>query len=235
MKVVAIPPARDEEGVIGRVVASALPHVDAVIVPDDNSADDTAKVAEAAGALVVPNAREPGIAGGLKTAYAKALELGADVIVVMAGNGKDDGGEIPRLLEPIRGGRADFVQGSRYLPGGRYNHMPVHRVVGTRLYPVLVRLATGFPSTDATNGFRAFRADLLYDPRVDLEQEWIEGTAIEYYLLLRAIKLGYRCMEVPVSKLYPPFREQPYTKVRPGRDWWLILKPLVYLGLGIRR
>jgi dolichol-phosphate mannosyltransferase len=88
--------------------------------------------------------------------------------------------------------------------------------------------------TDTTNGYRALRLSLLDDPRLDLDQPWLDAYDLEPYLLLRAIRLGYVVREVPVSKVYPP-RGQPYTKMRPVTDWWSILRPIALLGLGLKK
>ena len=65
-------------------------------------------------------------------------------------------------------------------------------------------------------------------------QSWLDRYELEPYLLLKAIRLGYRHCEVPVTKIYPP-HEHGYTKMRPVVDWWSILRPVVYLGLGMKK
>jgi dolichol-phosphate mannosyltransferase len=87
--------------------------------------------------------------------------------------------------------------------------------------------------TESTNGFRAFRSGLLDDPRIDLDQPWLDEYGLEPYLYLRALRLGYATAEVPVTKVYPP-RALGQTKMKPVVGWWSILRPLVYLGLGIK-
>ena len=71
-------------------------------------------------------------------------------------------------------------------------------------------------------------------PYINLDQEWLNGYELEPYLLFKANKLSYRVKEVSVTKIYPP-KELGYTKMRPFIGWWSILKPLVYLGLGIKK
>jgi dolichol-phosphate mannosyltransferase len=75
---------------------------------------------------------------------------------------------------------------------------------------------------------------VLTDPRLDLSPAWLDAYELEPYLYLRAIRLGYRTAEVPVTKIYPP-KALGQTKMPPITGWWSILRPLVYVGLGLKR
>ena len=153
----------------------------------------------------------------------------------MAGNNKDAPEEIPLLLDPIAAGRADFVQGSRYLtPDAHFGEMPVYRKLATRIHPLLFSLAARRRVTESTNGFRAVHRRVLTDPRIVLAQSWLDEYELEPYLYLRTIQLGYRTVEVPVTKIYPP-KQLGQTKMTPIVGWWSILRPLVYVGLGLKR
>jgi dolichol-phosphate mannosyltransferase len=163
------------------------------------------------------------------------LETGHDIAVVMAGNGKDDPAEIDRVVEPIVRGECDYVQGSRYLPGGKKSRMPFVRVVFNRLYPLIWTLLTQRRCTDVTNGFRCYRLDILRDHRVNLDQDWLNGYSLEYYLHYKVLALGYRVREVPVSKTYPFGNRGGYSKIQPLKDWWPIVSPLILLFLGVRK
>ena len=113
--------------------------------------------------------------------------------------------------------------------------MPAYRLVGTRvIHPLVFSIAARRRVTESTNGFRAFRTSLLRDPRIDWRQPWLDRYELEPYLLFKAITLGYRHREVPVTKIYPP-HELGYSKMRPIIDWWSILRPVVYLGLGLKK
>ena len=113
--------------------------------------------------------------------------------------------------------------------------MPKYRVLATRvIHPLVFSIAARKRVTESTNGFRAFRTAILRDPRIDWRQDWLDRYELEPYLMMKAIRLGYRHPEVAVTKIYPP-HAQGYTKMRPCIDWWSILRPVVYLGLGLRK
>ena len=236
LSVVAIAPVLDEEAKIGEVVRRAVPSVaDEVVVVDDGSTDGSAKVAEDLGATVLAMGRTVGVGAAIRAGYAYAVKQGFDVAVVMAGNNKDSPEEIPLLLDPIADGRAEMVQGSRYLrAGGDFGPMPAYRKLATRAHPLLFSLVARRRVTDSTNGFRALRTGVLTDPRLRLDQPWLDGYELEPYLYLQVIRLGYATAEVPVTKRYPP-RELGQTKMKPVVDWWNILRPLILVGLGIRK
>lgn len=235
LTVIAVVPAFDEERKIGRVV-ERMPRevVDEVLVVDDGSADRTADVAREAGAQVISLGAVRGVGAALRTAYAHAVERGFDTVVTAAGNNKDAPEEIPLLLDPIADGRADFVQGSRFLKrNADFGPMPFYRKVATRLHAMLFSIAARRRVTESTNGFRAIRRQVLADPRIHLAQGWLDGYELEPYLYLRTIQLGYRTAEVPVTKIYPA-KSLGQTKMTPV-GWWSMLRPLVYVGLRLKQ
>jgi dolichol-phosphate mannosyltransferase len=235
-RVLMIAPAYDEEAKIGEVVRRCPRDVvDEMLVVDDGSTDRTADVARAAGARVISMGYVAGVGAAIRRGFEVARAEGFDIVTVIAGNNKDDPGEVTRLLDPICDGACDFVMGSRFLAGGGYGgDMPAYRKVATRLHPFLVSLFTGRHITESTNGYRAIKTSVLADPRINLRQTWLDQYELEVYLLIRVLKLGYRTCEVPVSKIYPP-RAIGNTKMRPVIDWWKMLRPVFVVGLGLRQ
>ena len=235
LRVMAGVGAYNEERTIGDVLSRFEPGlVDEVVVINDGSTDRTPEIIAQANASCIRHETNRGAGAAIKSLIRYALDHGYDVIVLMAGNGKDNPKEIPRLLAPILDQGYDYVQGSRYLPGGSIAHQPLQRTVLIRLLALLYRLLTGFPSTDPSNGFRAYKLSLFDDPRLNIWQDWLDGYEFEHYLNYLVLKLGYRVTEVPVSKTYPAQRSVRYSHVRPFVDQWNTLRPIWYLLLGLR-
>lgn len=232
LRVAAVIPAYNEAGKIGRVLAKIPPGVvDLTVVVDDASCDATADEARRGGATVVSHARNRGVGAAIRSGIDHARARGLDVVAVLAGDDQHEPGELAGVLAPLHAGQADFVQGSRRLAGGAAVEMNLFRRLTTRVYPLLFRWATGYPSTDATNGFRAFRLSIFDDTRIDLWQDWLDTYELEPYLLYKAVVTGKRVVEAPVTVVY---HGRGTTKMKMFRDWWRILRPLVYLRLGLR-
>lgn len=208
------------------------------LVVDDCSTDGTTEMIASfadRGVMTVRHPRRRGVGAAIRTAIQYARQHGYEVIVIMAGNDKDNPEEIPRLVGPVLAGACDLVQGSRYIGGKRIGgDMPFYRKLATRMHPWLFSLLTGQKVTDTTNGFRAIRLSLFDDQRINLDQSWLDAYELEPYILYKTIVYGHPFQEVPVTKIYPP-RKLGYTKMRPVVGWWSILKPLFYLRLGIKK
>jgi len=236
LRVLAIAPVLDERLKIGQVIERVpMDVVDEMLVVDDGSTDGSQDVARSKGAAVIELGETLGVGAAIRRGYQYAIDEQFDVAVVMAGNNKDSPEEIPMLIDPIASEEADLVQGSRWLSGSEdFGEMPAYRRMATRLHPALFRLISPVRLTDTTNGFRAARVDMLKDDRLRLDQDWLDEYELEVYLLYKAAKLGYKVTEVPVTKRYPP-KELGQTKMKPITGWWSILRPLVLLGLGLKK
>jgi len=208
--------------------------VDEVVVVDDGSRDGSPETARALGATILSLGKTQGVGAALRKGIEYALTAQYDIMVIIAGNNKDDPQEIVKLLIPIASEGYDFIQGSRFKKGGHYGNMPFYRIVATRIHPLLFSIVSGTWVTDSTNGFRAFKVALFQDTRINLWQQWLDQYELEPYLYYKVITLGYRTKEVPVTKIYPP-KELGYSKMKPIVGWWSILKPLFLLGLGLRQ
>jgi dolichol-phosphate mannosyltransferase len=241
MRRVAIIPVYREIGKIGRVIERFPPDsVDQIylVLDDPNPAIleeiESSKRQTHVPIRIIENPVREGIGYAIKQGYTTALAEGATIIVVMAGNGKDDPTEIPRLTSPITQDGFDYVQGSRFLPGGRGERTPFLRKIFTRLFPLAWTLLTGVRCTEVTNGFRAYRAAVLQDPRINVWQDWLNGYELEYYLHYKVLTLGYKFTERPVSKRYSQNQKRGYSHISPLKDWRQIVTPIVLLRIGAR-
>jgi dolichol-phosphate mannosyltransferase len=206
-----------------------------VVLADDGSTDDfPEQLQRKYGCTLLRNDCNRGIGNSIRRVIKYGWEKEFDILVIMAGNNKDEPLEIPRLVAPVIEGRADFVQGARYLPGGNHGAMPFYRRIATQfVHPVFVWLMTGRRLHDTTNGFRAIRLSALHDQRINLDQDWLDRYAMEYYILYYMLRGPHKWTEVPVTKIYPP-KSLGYTKIKPFQGWWEILSPIVRLRLGLR-
>jgi len=209
--------------------------IEVFLVVDDGSTDNTARVAEANGAVVISHPENRGVGAAIRTGIDYAREHNFDIFVIVSGSGKTKATEIRRLIEPLVAGEADVVKGSRYVKGGQALNMPLSRHIGTRGYSLVSSVLIGRWITDASNGFRAFYLSLLEDRRIDLWQDWLDGYALEPYFLFKTARVGYRVLEVPVTIEYPAGVSGSFTKMRAVVDWWNVTAPLLWLALGLRR
>lgn len=226
------------KNVIERFLKSPVAKQVDYLIVDDGSDDGTSEMIqsfEKQAVKTIKHARRQGVGAAIRTAIRYATENGYQMLVIMAGNDKDNPDEIPLLLAPILENGFDLVQGSRYLGGNRIGgDMPFYRKWATRLHPFLLSVFVGHKVTDSTNGFRAMRLSLFNDKRINIDQPWLNTYELEPYILFKTIRLGYRFCEAPVTKIYPA-KSLGYTKMKPIVGWWSILKPIFYLGLGIKK
>jgi dolichol-phosphate mannosyltransferase len=184
---------------------------------------------------IIKNSERKGIGYAIKEGIEYALSNGYDIAVIMAGNNKDDPREIPRLLQPILEKDYDYVQGSRFLPGGKHKRNPILRGIFSRLYPFIWTFFTKTRCTDVTNGFRAYKLSIFSDKRINIWQSWLDSYQLEYYVHYKVLTLNHKTTEIPVSKTYPHRNKGGYSQISPFRDWWKIVGPFVYLKLGIKK
>lgn len=162
----------------------------------------------------------------LLCAYAFALEQGYAGVVTIDGNDKDDPDAIPAFVQALADDY-DFVQASRYVPGGVAENTPWLRDLAIRLiHAPALSLASGFRWTDTTQGFRAYSRRLLADPRMAIFRSEFRDYELLAYMNYRAPRLGFRCVELPTARRYPKGEKAP-TKIRPFRGELALLKTLV--------
>lgn len=177
-----------------------------VVVADGGSTDgslDPDFVAEAGVRAVLVKTGPGRLSAQLRMAYAWCLRQGYAGIVTMDGNGKDGVGAVADMVAMLEAGY-DYVQGSRYLPGGVAENTPLDRTIANRLiHAPLLSLAAGHWFTDTTNGFRAYSRRFLLDPRVAPFRNIFANYELLFYLTVRAGQLGMKVGHVAVERRYP--------------------------------
>jgi dolichol-phosphate mannosyltransferase len=210
-------PVLNENGRIRRQLAAiqeCSPKVD-VIVADGGSTDGSVDPVALAGLGVRTLLTKTGpgkLSAQLRMAFQYCLEQGYDGVITMDGNDKDGPEGIAKIAEALDQG-CDFVQGSRFVPGGVAQNTPLSRYVAIRaLHAPVTSAAARTWYTDTTNGFRGHSRRLLTDPRVAPLRDVFDTYELLAYLPIRAARLGLRVTEVPVRRTYPESEPTP-TKI----------------------
>lgn len=203
LRVAAVVPAYKEQAHIGDVIASMPDLVDLVVVVDDASPDDTAARAREAAddrTHVISLAVNQGVGGAILAGHRLALDLGADVMVVMAGDGQMDPDYLPALLEPIAAGRAQFTKANRFYGRGSFAGMPKMRVFGNIVLSFLTKASSGYWNLfDPQNGYTAIHRDALV--RIPWDQI-ARRYDFENDLLINLNILRVPAVDVPVPARY---------------------------------
>lgn len=166
----------------------------------------------------------------LRCAYAFALDQGYRGIVTIDGNDKDDPEAISRFITALEGG-VDFVQGSRFVEGGREENTPLIRKWAIRcIHAPVLSLASGQKWTDTTQGYRGYSRRMLLDPEVAPFRNVFCGYELLAYLSYRAPRLGYRCQEIATVRRYP--QGVVPTKVKGLRGQLSLLRVLLVACVG---
>lgn len=194
MKSIVIIPAFNEEAAIGSIVEKSLKYCDEVLVIDDGSSDNTSNIAKDVGAKVIRHSTNQGKGVALKDAFNQVT--GYDVVVTIDGDGQHNPSEIPSLIKPILEGRADLVNGSRYMDGFDED-TPAYRRVGQRVLDIATNITSGTSVTDSQSGFRAFKGDTIKYYRFR-----DTGFGIESEMLADAAENNLKILEVPITVRY---------------------------------
>lgn len=192
--VAVILPAYNEEVSVASMILLSSKYADEVIVIDDGSTDRTSEVSEMAGATVLHHDTNRGKGAALKTGFNYAKDF--DIIVTIDADGQHNPSEIPDVIKPIVDGKADIVNGSRYINGHDKN-TPKYRRVGQTVLDTATNIASGVKLTDTQSGFRAFSSDSFkhfnFDP---------DGFGIESDMLIEASNNHLRITEVEITVRY---------------------------------
>lgn len=163
--VAAVVPAYKEETMIATVIETMPEFVDHIVIVDDCSPDATSDVVRSVASPRVTLIRHEvnqGVGGAIITGHRAALDLGADVNVIMAGDAQMDPRHLPALLDPVTDGGYGFAKANRFFAPESFEGMPRHRVFGNIVLSFMTKLASGYWHLfDPQNGYTAVRAEVL--------------------------------------------------------------------------
>jgi glycosyltransferase involved in cell wall biosynthesis len=193
VRVLAGIPAYNEARYVGSVVLQARQYADEVIVADDGSTDNTAKVAELAGATVIRHHENKGYGAAIQSLLAEAKKRNPDVFVLLDADAQHNPNEIPAIIKPILEG-FDLVIGSRE---AQKDKTPRYRRIGKEVILRSARLASKTNVSDSECGFRAFSKRAISE--LELREN---GMAISEETIVRAAEKNLKITEVPISNIY---------------------------------
>ena len=186
-------PAYNEARYVGSIVLQARQYVDEVIVVDDGSTDNTARVAELAGATVIRHAENRGKGTAIQSILAEAKKKNADVLVLLDADSQHDPNEIPALIKAVSEG-FDLVIGSRE---AQKEKTATYRRIGQKVLFHSIRILSKNNISDSQSGFRALSPKAINE--LGLKEK---GFAIESEMIARATDKNLRITEVPISNIY---------------------------------
>ena len=202
LRIAVVIPAYNEAAKIAATVRSVPAFVDDIFVIDDASSDETSARARACdrNVEVIRHEENRGVGGAIATGYRLALGAGADIAVVMAGDGQMDPEDLPSLLAPIADGNADYVKGNRFKHPEIWTAMPKTRIVGNVLLSAATRVTSGYHHVfDSQCGYTAIHRRALAS--IDLDVLWARY-GYPNDLLSRLYVAGVRVVDVPVRPIY---------------------------------
>jgi glycosyltransferase involved in cell wall biosynthesis len=207
---VAVIPAYNEVKFISNVILIAQKYVDKVIVIDDGSTDDTQEIARKCGAIVHSNEKNVGKWFALKRGFSLALEMEADIVITLDGDGQHNPHEIPEFLKALLNG-ADVAIGVRKYKG----KMPLIRKASNFLTTSIINSLFSLKISDSQCGYRAYSRKAVKD--LEISSEGYEG---ETESIIRLGKTSLTIEEVPIQTLYGVEN----SKMSTARDTWRFLK-----------
>ncbi|SHG81132.1 dolichol-phosphate mannosyltransferase [Jatrophihabitans endophyticus] len=201
-RVLVVIPTYDERDNIEIILArlrSAVPTAH-VLVVDDGSPDGTGKLVESLAddddhVHLLQRTEKRGLGAAYVAGFRWGLDAGYDVLVEMDADGSHSPEQLPRLLTALAD--ADLVLGSRWVPGGSVVNWPRSRQLISQGGSLYSRLALGVALRDVTGGYRAFRRDVLEG--IDYAGVASQGYCFQIDLATRALRAGYRVVEVPIT------------------------------------
>jgi glycosyltransferase involved in cell wall biosynthesis len=162
----------------------------------------------------------------LRMGFDWALNRGYKGFITVDGNNKDSIEDVPHFIEKLEEGY-DFIQGSRFIKGGKAINTPLFRLVSVKMiHAPIISLTARKRYTDTTNAYRAYSRRYIEDPRVDVFRDIFDTYELLAYLSVRADQLKMKTGEIPVTREYP-FNEKTPTKIKGFKGNYNLFKILI--------
>ena len=226
--VAVVVPAYNEGRQIEKVLETMPQFVDKVIVVNDASSDNTSELVRKASRRderveIVEHQGNQGVGAAIVTGYKRAVELGVEVIAVMAGDGQMDPKDLPNIVEPIASGNADYTKGNRLFQGDAWTMIPHHRYLGNSFLSLLTKIASGYwHVADSQAGYTA--ASLRVLTKLNLDRIY-KRYGMPNDILIKLNQHDFRVKDVHVR---PVYNVGETSKMRLGkvipRISWLLFK-----------
>ncbi|MCF8090442.1 MAG: glycosyltransferase family 2 protein [Desulfotignum sp.] len=204
-KICVVVPAYNERSQIAGVIETMPEYVDAVVVVDDASIDDTVRVVREcrqgrADLFLIEHETNQGCGGAVITGYTWAAERDFDVVVRMDGDGQMNPDDLTSLIDPVATGAVDFAKGNRFFSGKAYEVMPKLRFLGTAFLSLLTKIVSGYwHLSDFQSGYVAISKKAL--DTVDWQQMYTRyGQPNDQLILLNVY--NFKVKDVPVDPVY---------------------------------
>lgn len=201
--VAVVVPAYNEERHIARVIMTMPDFVDHMIVIDDASTDDTAAAARQTRhpcLELISHDKNTGVGGAVVDGHKRAIELGVDIVCIMAGDAQTDPQYLHTLIDPVVDGRCDMAKANRFFSSTSFSGMPRYRVFGNVVLSFANKVASGYWHVfDPQNGYLAVRREVLEAIPLD---SIAKGYSLENDFLINLNIVGARVADVPVPALY---------------------------------
>lgn len=210
--------------------------VSQMVVIDDGSSDGSDQIAKRLGFEVLRHEKNQGIGAAIRTGIEHAVKNNCEWVLISSSNGKMVPAEFPKIFGPIVSGEADYVQGSRFLDLGNSPGLPTFRKFAIPVFSFGVSMLLGRWFTDATCGLRAYKIAFLNDPRIDVNQVWLNRYELEYYIHYHAVRTAkLKIKELPVTIRYDHLGDGRRSKIQPIVGWWSMIRPFVLLSLRLKK
>ena len=224
-QVAVVVPAHDEEELIAETIGGIPPFVDRVYVVDDASTDATAERARGTGDArveVIAHDRNRGVGAAIVTGYKRAVEDGADVVAVMAGDNQMDPADLATLAAPVARGELDYAKANRLFTGQAWDQMPHMRYLGNAVLSLLTKIASGYwHVADSQSGYTAISKEMVRD--LDLDRVYT-GYGFPNDLLVHLNVWNARVRDFPSRPVYGVGERSGirYHRVVPRISWLLV-------------